>query len=722
MQDAVPSGLTQQRLDEGLRAGELRLLYQPRVDMRGDRVAGVEALLRWRHPELGELAPAAFLPLAQEHELIAAIGDWTIREALRQMALWRAQGLDLTVGVNVASAYLLHPDFPAALRGCLDAAAGADPARLELEILESACPGTLRQAREQVERCSEWGVSFVLDAFGSGCSSLSFLHQVPVGSLKIDRGLVRDLLGERNDARAMVAAVIGLARAARREVTAVGVEHPVQGAVLLRLGCDIAQGYGIAPPLPAADVPGWVAAYRPDAEWRGWMDVPWEMDELPLLAARSDHEAYAQRFLDYAEGRAPDAPAAALEDHPHCRFGRWYAGPGRMRYGDLPEFQAVEEAHERLHALAAAVLRQGADGRADARALRDARDEVAERLKGLEQRVGSLAADRRGIAMSELPAPGRSADGGAETRPIRILIVDDAPTNIELLAGALSSDYTVTFATSGPKALEMASKPEKPDLILLDIEMPDMDGYEVCRRLKAEPATRDIPVIFVTARGETDEQIRGFGVGGVDFITKPVRVPIVQARVRIHLNLKFRAELLERQASLDGLTGVPNRRRWDEVLAREWRRARRQRLPISLLMIDTDHFKQFNDRYGHGAGDDCLRRISTALNASLRRPGDFLARYGGEEFSAILTGCDAPGARAQAERMRAAVEALRIPHADSAAGHVTVSVGCATGQPADDEGFAQLLAAADRALYRAKADGRNRVFCAADGEDAAARP
>jgi diguanylate cyclase (GGDEF)-like protein len=210
------------------------------------------------------------------------------------------------------------------------------------------------------------------------------------------------------------------------------------------------------------------------------------------------------------------------------------------------------------------------------------------------------------------------------------------------------------------------------------------------------------------------DQARGFSLGAVDYIPKPFELPLVIARVRTHLNLKLRTDLLEAQASIDALTGIANRRRFDEALRTEWRRAARNIMPLSLLIFDVDHFKNYNDQYGHGAGDDCLRHIGEALQRAELRPGDFVARYGGEEFAVILPSCHSAGARAIAERIRGVIEGLQIRHEHSScASVVTVSIGCATQKPAQGGDVSGLFLAADMALYRAKQEGRNRVCTAA---------
>ncbi len=213
----------------------------------------------------------------------------------------------------------------------------------------------------------------------------------------------------------------------------------------------------------------------------------------------------------------------------------------------------------------------------------------------------------------------------------KILVVDDEQVNLQMLVSLLSSEYRVLVAKNGTQALTVV-KSNKPDLILLDIMMPQMDGYEVCRQVKEEHASREIPVIFLTARQDAESETQGFELGAVDYITKPFHGTTVRARVQTHLGLKRKAELLEKLAFLDGLTEIPNRRSFESTLKREWGAALRRKEFISLVMIDIDMFKQYNDYYGHGTGDDCLRRVAQIVAQTLSRTGDFVARYGGEEF------------------------------------------------------------------------------------------
>jgi diguanylate cyclase (GGDEF)-like protein len=295
-----------------------------------------------------------------------------------------------------------------------------------------------------------------------------------------------------------------------------------------------------------------------------------------------------------------------------------------------------------------------------------------------------------------------------EQRPPRLLVVDDQPANIQALYQAFSADHQVLMATGGEQALKLAAT-KLPDLILLDVVMPGMDGHEVCRRLKAEPATRDIPVIFVTAHSDEAAETQGLALGAVDFISKPVNPAIVRARVKTHLTLKAQADLLRQWVYVDGLTGVRNRRGFDEQLAAEWGRSVREGSALSVVLLDVDFFKRYNDHYGHQAGDACLRAVAACLRQAVKRPADLVARYGGEEFACLLPGTPLDGALAFARQLGAAVEALALEHAQSTVSPVvTVSLGvCATdgNQPGTADA---LLRAADAQLYAAKAAGRNR--------------
>ena len=296
----------------------------------------------------------------------------------------------------------------------------------------------------------------------------------------------------------------------------------------------------------------------------------------------------------------------------------------------------------------------------------------------------------------------------------RILIVDDEKQNIRILTDFLREDFKIMAAKDGETALNALRKSDKlPDLILLDIMMPNMDGFEVIKALKTDERTRSIPVIFITALDATTDESKGFEQGAVDYITKPFKPVIVKARVKTHIQLKRKTDLLDRLASLDGLTQIPNRRNFDLIFEKELRKASRNHSCLSLVLLDIDYFKSFNDNYGHTAGDDCIKEVAGALEAVVSRPGDFVARYGGEEFAIILPETDITGALHMAEKARQSVARLMIPHAFSdVSDYISISAGVGATTPGKEIRAIELIGKADAALYQAKADGRDRVTAA----------
>jgi len=298
-----------------------------------------------------------------------------------------------------------------------------------------------------------------------------------------------------------------------------------------------------------------------------------------------------------------------------------------------------------------------------------------------------------------------------DTEQRTILIVDDSPNNIRILSECLHHEYQIIFATNGDDALERALT-QAPDLILLDIMMPNMDGYEVCTKLKATPCTKETPIIFITSMDREENETAGLKLGAIDYITKPINPHLVKLRVQNHIELKLLRDHYKHMSVIDGLTGIPNRRRFEEFLDQEWRRNMRFGSKLSLIMIDIDYFKLFNDHYGHIAGDDCLKQIANTLAEHISRSTDLIARYGGEEFVCVLSETDSKGAELIGKKLCHQVASLNIPHAYSAvADHVTISLGSAAVIPSTLESPKELIEAADKNLYLAKAQGRNRLVC-----------
>ncbi len=292
----------------------------------------------------------------------------------------------------------------------------------------------------------------------------------------------------------------------------------------------------------------------------------------------------------------------------------------------------------------------------------------------------------------------------------KVLIVDDETVNIKVLVATLDQ-YDCVVAKSGEKALCIAAAPNPPDIILLDVNMPGIDGYEVCQNLKNDSVTKNIPVIFITVKGTVEEETKGLELGAVDYIAKPFSPSIVKARVANHIELKQQRDLLASLNLTDALTGIANRRRFDDSLDYVWNTAIRSKSELSLILIDIDSFKAVNDHGGHVYGDECLRKIATALNNCVQRSMDVVARYGGEEFAVILPNTDRDTASRLAEKMRACVVETQINHPDTDKGpYVTISLGVESMLPLPDMTPQSLIEKADSNLYKAKHAGKNQVF------------
>ena len=288
-----------------------------------------------------------------------------------------------------------------------------------------------------------------------------------------------------------------------------------------------------------------------------------------------------------------------------------------------------------------------------------------------------------------------------KNKPV-ILIVDDVPSNIQMLAGILKEEYKIKVAINGERALELSVLDPLPDLILLDVEMPQMNGYDVLKKLKEEEKTKNIPVIFVTGNDTIYDEEKGLLAGAVDYITKPVRPAIVKARIHTHLTLKSQRDELMYIALHDKLTGLYNRHYLTEIGDLKFARAKRHNEDLSVIMSDVDHFKAVNDTYGHLAGDKVLQAMGALLNKT-KRAEDLTARYGGEEFVIVLEHCNANSAKDKADEIR--VELLKM-NIDGIC--VTASFGVAQLNK-EHKNFEDLLKDADTALYKAKESGRNRV-------------
>jgi len=297
------------------------------------------------------------------------------------------------------------------------------------------------------------------------------------------------------------------------------------------------------------------------------------------------------------------------------------------------------------------------------------------------------------------------------TKPV-VMVVDDEPLNITLVASILKTlECDIRAVKDGKHALELLHKLDHVDLILLDVMMPGISGFEVCEKIKKNPLTKNVPVIFMTALDDEDNEQKGLMLGAIDYIKKPFSISITKARIKNHLELKAYRDLLEQMTQIDSLSSIPNRRFFEVVYTQEIFRARRHGTALGCLMIDIDHFKKYNDHYGHPKGDEVIRAVAGAIKKSMTRAGDFCARYGGEEFVVILPATEIEGTCKVADSILKNVQDLHIPHEYSETSHeISVSIGCTSLDSLSLVSQASLVELADKNLYEAKRLGRNCMF------------
>ncbi len=384
-----------QQLSQALVNNELILYYQPKVNMRRGTIIGAEALIRWQHPKNGLMGPGQFLPHVEYHDLIIDIGEWVLRTALLQLRSWLQDGLKLTVSVNIAARQILKNNFVGSLKKIISEFPEIPLELLQLEILESAALENTNHVADVIKECRKMGIQFALDDFGTGYASLSYLRDIPADVLKIDQSFVFNLLKNRNDL-ALVEGIVSLANAFQRTVIAEGVEKTEQGVLLLRLGCDLGQGYGIAKPMPAENILAWTKSYKPDKAWSLWADTSWEISDFPLLVAQHDHIKWVRNILMYIEGKSTTPRQISLVDHHECRFGHWYYDYGIQRYNHISHFKDIEPMHILIHKLGYEIvnlcdIEEIELAKIKAQKLLKLKDKILEKLAALQKKVASQA-------------------------------------------------------------------------------------------------------------------------------------------------------------------------------------------------------------------------------------------------------------------------------------------------------------------------------------------
>ncbi len=350
---------TLQHMEKAFLHDQFVLFYQPKVDMISGKVVGAEALIRWLHPQRGVLSPAEFLPLLSGTNLEVRVDEWVIETALKQLEVWTESCPQLVVSVNVSAHHLLRPNFVAQLKAALQRHPTVSPGQLELEILETTAINDVTNASRTLANCISLGVSFALDDFGTGYSSLTYFRKLPVGTLKIDQSFVRDMIEDPEDF-GIIESVIALAKTFNRPVIAEGVETLDHGAMLTIMGCRLAQGYGIARPMPALQLPEWIAQWQGHDIWQTLSKYALPAEDLVLVVAERSLREWFDAIKQFIA--TPETSLAPHLQPTQCAFGRWFYGSGMSRYGQLGEYNEIEVHHTQIHELATrahALLSQG---------------------------------------------------------------------------------------------------------------------------------------------------------------------------------------------------------------------------------------------------------------------------------------------------------------------------------------------------------------------------
>ncbi len=641
-------------LHKALERNEFLIHYQPQVDLKTGQLIGLEALIRWEHPNLGLVSPADFIPLAEETGLIIEIGSWVLKTACHHHYLWQQQQfLPLHLSVNLSAQQFQHPNFTAEILQILQETE-MNPSYLELEITESLMMQDLQGTIKILEELKKVGVQIAVDDFGMGYSSLSMLKHLPIHTLKIDKSFVNDMLGEKKDT-AIIQCIINLAKGLHLQVIAEGIETKEQLLKLREMDCDSAQGYFISRPIPDEAIRAFllnpqILQFQKQVKEIKDIDISSNPRVEVIKGVVTNHLEFRQKLTEYA----------ALQKE--------------LKQRSLRQKLVMEIAQKiRLSLKISDILNTTAS---EVRHFLDT-DRVVlyefdEKWSGrmvVESRTTNCAS----ILNEVIYDPCFKDSYVKHYRQGRVRVIENIhQANLSQCHIDLLSHYGV-----------------QANLVVPVVYEDKLWGLMIAHQCRSPRKWHDHELKLLTE------------------LSNHIAIAIHQGELYRQLesaNLK-----LQQLSSQDSLTQVGNRRLFDKYLQKEWERLLRYHAEISLIMCDVDYFSLFNNSYGHQAGDNCLQQIALVMRSAIKRPADLVARYGGEEFAIILPNTSSQGALHVAEVIREGVKNLQIPHNQSNYGLVTISLGVATLIPTLGLGPEALIALADKALYKAKEHGRDYV-------------
>ena len=728
-QQAIAKQLRLDEIHQGLLNDEMQLYYQPKVNMKTGQVFGAEALIRWIHPEQGLIPPFNFLPVIDNTSLEVELGAWVIETALQQLNTWQSQGITLEVSVNISSYHLLSANFIADLEAALMRHPNIQSQYLQLELLESSVLSDLTVIATIINHCrDELGVKIALDDFGTGYSSLTHLRNLRANTIKIDQTFVRDLLDIPDD-YAIIDGVIGLAKSFNRGIIAEGVETTEHGLMLMLMGCQQAQGYGIARPMPAADFPEWFKLYIPNQEWLSCGNAQWSERESRAKLFNLIAQQWLSLFENNINSEPADIKRWPIMDDKKCHHTCWIEHSKQEGIYSVAGIEALYQAHKKMDIFAQAMQKkyladdfEGA--RADLPALHD-----------LSKALHAVLANELATGMTPSKRPSKTPlilDRIASLTMIRDIDIFEF-SFLKTLADMLNVDdihfyklndfnhpcrlirFTSTTEQSTGKYKTGESKETHVDNIVVPDEI-----------IRARDWINSTGKIYST-RLDDEHFIAVYPVMGLHNIVGYVSITInhefsasenLVISSLLSISQSFHGLLEENQT--DTLTGLLNRKTFDENISKiqdimsltsgpnsysgHEKRHQVESQEYWLAIVDIDYFKRINDTFGHIYGDEVLLMLSQEMKRTFR-PYDLLFRFGGEEFVIIVKVENKQEAQLAFERFRLAIEAFTFPQV----GQVTISLG-ATLIMEQHSIPSDIVGRADKALYHAKHHGKNKLF------------